>query len=501
MTHIRIVDRPCGYGKSTEILASYKKTQKYITVVPTLAEIDRFIDGTRANSGLRMTQPEASEGRKTDHCEKLIRDGKSVICTSALFYRLGSLATMQGETVTAVEFDGKSAPVVTSGHLLDDYNLIIDEVITPFEHATTVKPTEFSQDYVELGMARIESDGRVVPTEKWDRTYDAGNRTFNRGLYEKAKSGALYKVSDNLFVLTVPFELLTRPKTVTIYTYLSQGSVLLHFLRKHLARCPGLFTLEVVGLPADVETVWREDVGQCLTVHSIPELERWNWNHSAQLRDFKTKAQCVPAGNALRKFKDRALGNVDLQEVMLTAARPVWCAHTTGDRPEAAKLAANARLFGHAKRKVRFAADKQDEVKEWSTTGVQFVPNTTRGTNKYSNCTIAIYLYDQHPQPQLLNFLGYPQGSAEAREFADAYALTELVQWLFRAAIRKGGVNGTGQPAEPRQKVTAFLPSQRMRTLLTNWLETGEVSSRDKQGIPTKGSRRRKRVLKGTVAA
>jgi len=501
MTHIRIVDRPCGYGKSTEILASYKKTENYITVVPTLSEIDRFIAGALETSRVRMTQPEASDGRKTDHCEKLIRDGKSVICTSALFYRLGSLATVQGETFKAVEFDGKSAPKIETGHLLDSYNLIIDEVITPFEHATSVKPTEFSQDYVDLGMARVESDGRIVPTELWDRTYDAGNRTFDRGLYEKAKSGALYKVSDNLFVLTVPFELLTRPKTVTIYTYLSQGSVLLHFLKKKLAQYPGLFTLEVTGLPTGVEESWRADVAQALTIHGIPELERWKWNHSAQLRGFKTKAQCMPVGNALRKFKDRALGNVDLRKVILTSARAVWCAHKTGDRPAAGKLAVHTRLFGHATQRLRFAEDKQDEVKEWCTTGVQFVPNTTRGTNKHSDCTHAIYLYDQHPQPQLLSFLGYQPGSSDARDFADAYALTELVQWLFRSAIRKGGVNGTGQPAEPRHKVTAYLPSIRMRTLLANWLETGKVSSRDRQGIPTKASRRRKRVLKGTLAA
>ncbi|MDZ7711554.1 MAG: hypothetical protein U5K36_16960 [Roseovarius sp.] len=91
-----------------------------------------------------------------------------MICTSALFYRLGSLATVQAQTIKAVEFDGKSAPKVKTGHLLDGYNLIIDEVITPFEHATSVKPTEFSQDYVDLGMARVESDGRIVPPKSVD---------------------------------------------------------------------------------------------------------------------------------------------------------------------------------------------------------------------------------------------------------------------------------------------------------------------------------------------
>ncbi|MFY0632908.1 MAG: hypothetical protein JXQ91_03795 [Vannielia sp.] len=501
MTHIRIVDRPCGYGKSTEIINSYRAPEKYITVVPFLSEIDRFMQAALDRRGFRMTQPEASEGRKTDHCEKIIRAGKSVICTSALFYRLGSLATKGSNTPHLVAWDGTGTPTLTERNLLDDYNLIIDEVITPFEHATSVKPTEFAQDYVDLGMARVEADGRVVPTGKWDATYEAGNGTFDRALYERAKSGALYQVSDNLFVLTVPFELLTRPKTVTIYTYLSQGSVLLHFLNKHLAQHPGLFTLEVDRLPADVEARWRQDVSQALTVEGLPELEKWRWTYSAQLKGLKTRAQCVPAGNALRKFRGRALRRVDLTTVMLTSARSIWCDHKTGDKPVAGKLSVHTRMFGRPTQESRFAMDVQDHVKDWSTTGVQFVPNTTRGTNKHSDCTTAIYLYDQHPQPQLLRFLGLAQGSPEAREFADAYALTELVQWLFRSCIRKGGVNGTGQPWQPRQKATVYLPSQRMRNLLTNWLETGEMSSHDKDGIPHKPQRRRKRVLKGTVPA
>lgn len=62
-------------------------------------------------------------------------------------------------------------------------------------------------------------------------------------------------------------------------------------------------------------------------------------------------------------------------------------------------------------------------------------------------------------------------------EVMNRYALTELVQWLFRSAIRVGGLNGTGRAYMPRRPVTLYMPSQRMRNLLLNWLLTGKVNS------------------------
>jgi hypothetical protein len=82
-----------------------------------------------------------------------------------------------------------------------------------------------------------------------------------------------------------------------------------------------------------------------------------------------------------------------------------------------------------------------------------------------------------HPNPQVFTFLGWDRNSGKALAYSDAYALTELVQWLFRSAIRKGGLNSTGQPYRPRERVTLYMPAQRMRNLLLNWLITGRVHS------------------------
>jgi hypothetical protein len=251
----------------------------------------------------------------------------------------------------------------------------------------------------------------------------------------------------------------------------------LPFLQKLQKDHPGQFTMEVQRLDSASEAAWREDVANALTVLSIPGLEKQRWNFRAQLDTIKKHDQCASVGHELRKLRETELAGVNLNNVMVTCARDLWHSNKAGQKPVAGRLARHTRLFGHPLVTQKVNGETGVYCTTWSTTGVQFVPNTTRGTNKHSNCTHAVYLYDQHPNPQLLTFLGWERNSGDALSFCDAYALTELVQWLFRSAIRKGGLNGTGKPCGPRQKVTLYMPSQRMRNLLLNWLLTGRVCS------------------------
>lgn len=490
MTHITIKDRPCGWGKSTEIFSGYKAGEKYITVLPFLSEVDRAVKRAASHSQHIMHAPASTQGTKTDHVTDLIKAGKSVACTHALFFRLGTLATTKtGETL---EFEGtlSDLPNATISHtetfLLDDYNLIIDEAIDPFDTVSTVTPNDFQKDYVELGMVQVCPDGKISPTSLWDVRYRDGGQTFDRGLYEQAKSGALYMVQDKLFVLTIPTELMLRPKSVTIYTYLSSGTVFLKFmqqLHKQLLGTPNEFTLKVDRLAPVDEAAWRQDVAQALTIKSIPALESYHWSYSKQLATFsKSHGQRAArrVGMALKHWSGKELADTHRGTVMLTCARDLWCGSPKSKQPVAGPIAKDSRLFGNAVRQY----DSAGFADGWGTTGVKFVANTTRGVNDYIHCRTAIYLYDQHPNPNITLFLGMPKGSKAECEFSDAYALSELVQWLFRSCIRSGGMNTDMASIRPRQQAVVYIPSARMRNLLINWLATGEVHSGDRSAFP-----------------
>lgn len=83
---------------------------------------------------------------------------------------------------------------------------------------------------------------------------------------------------------------------------------------------------------------------------------------------------------------------------------------------------------------------------------IHWLPNTTRGTNDYKNATHLIYLYNQYINSNILRFLG--AGSVSQ----DDYALTELIQWVWRSQIRD------------KKPITLYLPSRRMRNLFLSWL-------------------------------
>lgn len=78
----------------------------------------------------------------------------------------------------------------------------------------------------------------------------------------------------------------------------------------------------------------------------------------------------------------------------------------------------------------------------------------TKATNQYSDRTVLVYLLNVFPNPLFKNYL--ENDNFQFNE--DDYALSALLQWIWRSAIRNG------------KKVTIYIPAPRMRQLLTDWL-------------------------------
>ena len=49
--------------------------------------------------------------------------------------------------------------------------------------------------------------------------------------------------------------------------------------------------------------------------------------------------------------------------------------------------------------------------------------------------------------------------SKDVKVDENTFALSELIQWMFRSQLRDG------------KKINIYIPSKRMRTLLENWLQ------------------------------
>ena len=78
-----------------------------------------------------------------------------------------------------------------------------------------------------------------------------------------------------------------------------------------------------------------------------------------------------------------------------------------------------------------------------------------RATNKYKDRTDLAYLVNLFMNTGLKNF--YAKHGVDANN--DDYALSVMVQWIWRSAIRDG------------KEINLYLPSSRMRRLLMNWMD------------------------------
>ena len=213
----------------------------------------------------------------------------------------------------------------------------------------------------------------------------------------------------------MPKELLTAGRTTTILTYESKGSVLSSYLKK-------LDVPVEVAKDNQLEKAFRKKVAESITIKDISALSRLSLSHSGQLAGMSNSKYCRTVVNALKNLRGRQLKDVPAENILITCAKDGWC--KSCNKTAAGPFASGSKLFN----------------------GANWVAKVTRGTNDYAHCSHLIYLYDQHMNPYVARWL-----EDNSRAFDDAYALTELIQWVWRSRVRKG------------QPITLYLPSPRVQ--------------------------------------
>ena len=85
-----------------------------------------------------------------------------------------------------------------------------------------------------------------------------------------------------------------------------------------------------------------------------------------------------------------------------------------------------------------------------------FLPLNARATNDYCDRTSVAYIANRYMNPIIKNFFRSHGVTIDE----DNYALAEMLQFIWRSAIRNG------------EDVYVYVPSIRMRSLLENWINT-----------------------------
>ena len=205
-------------------------------------------------------------------------------------------------------------------------------------------------------------------------------------------------------------------------TYKSEGSLLSSYFCK-------------VKVPAKVANdnfkneSFRQTARKLIDVLDIPAISKLKLSYSGQVAGV-SKAACRKAMvNGLKNLRGRQLKDVPAWNILITCAKAGW--YKNGNERVAGPFTSGSKLFR----------------------GANWIPNTTRDTNDYIHCFHLIYLYDQHVNPAVARWLEDSTGA-----FDDAYAITELIQWVWRSRVRRG------------EEIILYLPSPRMRRLFEEWL-------------------------------
>lgn len=85
----------------------------------------------------------------------------------------------------------------------------------------------------------------------------------------------------------------------------------------------------------------------------------------------------------------------------------------------------------------------------------QFLQVSARATNEYRNCSALAYMANRFVDPNYPKFFARRGVNIDHNQFA----LSELLQWVWRSRIRDG------------KPIKLYIPSSRMRKLLTDWIE------------------------------
>lgn len=429
---ITVVDSIMGSGKTSAMINKVNADMEnnYIYVTPYLPEVERFIEKTEH----RFRQPFNTGDGKLDYLHRLLAAGENVATTHALFL----MATT--ETIQLIH-EG-------------NYTLILDEVLDIFrEYNDVVKALD--NKAVNKGDVRwLQQEGYISVSPDDYGVHWSGSATddFHYSEIERlAKNGNLRCIDDVLH-WEYPTEVFNAFKDIYILTYLFQSTMLSAYM-------------DIYGFPY---TTMSAELGKdgnhhlCQYSDSIEgrralapfiniydgELNRLGYrsnSFSVNWLKGRNAEQVKAIKNAMRSYKGQLRAATD--SVM-------W---TTTKKDDFYKKLEKVKGFKYIR---QLSADEQRLTEDAKRKLQCFVACTARATNDFSRRTTLLYLINRYLPPETEKY--FSRRGSPINE--DMFATSELLQWIWRSAIRNG------------QKVNLYIPSSRMRKLLTTWLGVDEVS-------------------------
>ena len=405
---VKVCDAIMGTGKSQSAITwmNEHKGDKFIYITPYLEEANRIKQGC---PDLNFVEPsnklEKYNYRKTEHAADLIRKGKNITTTHQAF------KCYTEETINDIR--------------RQEYTLIIDENVDVLE-VFDFHPDDL-QIAVDAGYV-LENNGIYTMA---DTTYKG---EALRDMFHFLKTRELIRIEDDMsnsiFYWTLPPELITSFKNVFILTYLFKGQSLHHFL-------------EIYNIPYEYIGIEKTNTAETgFRFSKYPGYTPEYVSHLSDMLHVLDTEKINSIGDeyyalSMNWFKKNDSNSRQLKNNIYNCMRNVW-----KDIPCCEKLWAtyiNERTHMQGKGYTK-----------------SFLTFNAKATNDYRSKTHLVYMVNIFMNVNDKKF--YQKHGIEVDE--DLFALSIMVQWIWRSAIRDG------------EEVYLYIPSSRMRNILISWINS-----------------------------
>lgn len=396
MTMITIIDRPCGFGKSTDLIVKLLDLkakgikEKILLVVPELGEVERFINALGSDY---FEEPvvqsdwvrEGFADNKTNVLIYILSRGKNVIITHSLYERIRLFE-----------------------HLLSDYCVIIDEVPTVAKQVPTMFGSGvFNNLLNEKKYISIDPVTKLITaTSKWlidERQYLEGTDVDIVKFMEAIQRADVYYIKGAYCLMPLPDAFFTKPKSLTILTFLFEGTQLDHYIKKR---------------------------GYSYSIQTDPnELAQFKYQMNSKLKVLK-KTTNVKAGYEAMTSKSgkrrKKVGNFVKNVIQALNKNEVWFT------PEMILVAVSKDAWYGKEQNVNSKVSNASSLMKLTRLcKASYTAMITRGTNKFKDRNLLIFMGKVNLHPDLAEYLGMTTKKAK-----DLHTLSELVQLIYRTAIR-----------------------------------------------------------------
>lgn len=417
MPQITVIDAPCGKGKtqySIQFINESSPDNRFIYITPFLDEVERI----KKSCSRTMYEPNVKHGKgqKLESLKLLMSEGKDIVSTHALFHNI----------------DNELISLIHSG----GYTLILDEVMNMIE----IRQISYDDWLGLLAYNRFEikEDNKIV----WlDEDY-SGDFEWMKQL---AKSDNLYVHKRNsletgkvqLLIWTFPIISFTCFDEVYILTYMFDYQIQKYYFD----------TYELKYIKKSVKAI--SDNKYILTDYDLSEELEYRKQFIDLINIYEGKLNNI--GDDTFALSSTWLKTHKKELKLLKNNTENYFIHIINS-------SSKSNMWTTIKGTEQISRNKTEDNVKKALSGKSytrgFVSCNARATNDYINKTACAYLLNRFINPMELAF--FQDKGIEINQ--DAWSVSELIQWLFRSAIRN------------EQPINVYIPSSRMRDLLINWL-------------------------------